>query len=94
LWQLDRQIENQPKDALAHALRAKVHRELDHVDLAAADFDRAAALGPHETILPTLRAFAVQASDRKQRQHALWYLDRLVQIEPRQAFAWRLRSWS
>jgi WD40 repeat protein/tetratricopeptide (TPR) repeat protein len=92
LWQLSRQIHDQPRDALAHVLRVQVQLALDHPERAAADFDRAVALGPAESTLPALQAFAVQAVARKQRAQALWYLDRLVRAEPGQAFAWLERG--
>jgi tetratricopeptide (TPR) repeat protein len=91
-WQLDRQIQGQPKDALAHALRVKAELELGRPERAAADFDRALALGPADVILPHFRAVASHPADAKQGQHAMWCLDRLVRAEPKQAFAWLQRG--
>jgi WD40 repeat protein/tetratricopeptide (TPR) repeat protein len=92
LWQLDRHLREHPEDGLAHALRARVRLEMDRPDLAAADFGRAVELGPPESVLARFRGFAAEALEKKRSARALWYLDRLVDAEPRQAFAWLERG--
>jgi WD40 repeat protein/serine/threonine protein kinase/tetratricopeptide (TPR) repeat protein len=91
-WHLDRQLRDHPRDALALALRTRAHLEEQQLDLAAEDFRRALALGPPEIVLPCFRAFAADAIERKHGQRALWFLDRLVEADPRNAFAWLSRG--
>jgi WD40 repeat protein/serine/threonine protein kinase/tetratricopeptide (TPR) repeat protein len=92
LWQLDRHLKQHPDDAQAYTLRTRVYLEQEQLDLAAVDFKRAVALGPPSTVLVRFRAFAAEAVDKKDTTHALWYLDRLVEADPRNAFAWRQRG--
>jgi len=92
MWHLDRQLGDDPQDALAYTLRTRAHLEQEELDLAAADFSRALALGPPASVLPSFRAFATEAIERKRGQHALWYLDRLVQADRSDASAWLKRG--
>ncbi len=43
-------------------------------------------------MLQCLRAFAADAIEKKRSQRALWYLDRLIAADPRDAFAWLSRG--
>lgn len=75
---LDRLLAAQPDDWLGRVLRARARVERDHLQEAAADFEKAMAVGPRPLVSGWFQSFAAGAMEDKRWPVALWYLDRLV----------------
>jgi WD40 repeat protein/serine/threonine protein kinase/Flp pilus assembly protein TadD len=86
LWYLDQLVKASPQDGLAHALRTKAQLELGNREKAAADFARALERGPREEVLAHYRSNWEECDRKEQWQTMLWYLDRLVKEQPRDAY--------
>ena len=66
-----------------YTLRTRVNVERDRLELAAADFNKALAMGPAESVLTSFRAYAAEAIEKKHAPHALWYLNHLTEAAAR-----------
>src|SRR5262249_23597303 len=81
-WHLDRLIAARPEDGLLHARRARAWLWAGEAALAAAEIERALALGPRDHILDWLehRAWDFRAEGRW--ADALRLLDRVIAARP------------
>jgi tetratricopeptide (TPR) repeat protein len=78
---LDRHLATQPQDWLAHVLRTRAHLQLDQKSQAAADLARAFELGPVPQVNAWYRIHVAELMADKQWDRALWYLDRLIEVQ-------------
>jgi WD40 repeat protein/Flp pilus assembly protein TadD len=92
VWYLDQLLKVQPKDGLAHALRAKAYVELRQPKKAAADYAQAFELGPRQDVLDRFRSYMTECDTREQWDKELWYGERLVQAEPGEWVLWTMRG--
>jgi WD40 repeat protein/tetratricopeptide (TPR) repeat protein len=74
-----------PNAWLSYALRTRVNVELEQFDRAAADFEKALALGPPERVLRWYRSYVVESAEKAQFRAAFWYLDRMIAARPGEA---------
>jgi tetratricopeptide (TPR) repeat protein len=84
-WHLHHEISAQPDSWPAYVLRTKVEVELGQHEAAAADLAKAFELGPPERVLSWYRSYAAESAAKPQGKDALWYLDKLIAAQPREA---------
>jgi WD40 repeat protein len=92
VWHLDRRLGEQPNDWLAHVLRTRAHVACGRLQEAAADLTRAFRLGDAETVVHCYRSYAAWSADAGQWPAAVWYLDRLLEVRPRDELLQALRA--
>jgi WD40 repeat protein/serine/threonine protein kinase/tetratricopeptide (TPR) repeat protein len=90
LWHLNRQISAQP-DWLAYVLRTKANIQLDRLEPAAADFEKAFDLGS-EQVLIWYSYYASEHVAKEQWSAAFWYLDRMVAAQRNDATVYVQRA--